>query len=55
MTWSAIFSIESNREQILDLLVSTFEDIVLKNRELKASQAELARAKASLQDRADRD
>jgi len=38
------FSISSEREQILDLLIATFEDIVLKNSELEESQRQLAEA-----------
>ncbi|MBX3169861.1 MAG: hybrid sensor histidine kinase/response regulator [Candidatus Eremiobacteraeota bacterium] len=36
------FAITSDKEQILSLLVSTFEDTVRKNRQLQQSQAELA-------------
>jgi PAS domain S-box-containing protein len=38
-------TINSDKEQILDLLVATFEDIVRTNKELQASKAELASAK----------
>jgi PAS domain S-box-containing protein len=54
------FTITSDKEQILSLLISTFEDIVRTNRELEASQAALAAANAKieryarqLEDRAD--
>ena len=43
------FPVSSEKEQILDLLVSTCEDIVRANRELRASRAELARAKAQIE------
>ncbi|MGH7821768.1 MAG: sensor histidine kinase [Candidatus Binatia bacterium] len=43
------FTITSDKEQILDLLISTFEDIVRKNRELEASQAALAAANRELE------
>ncbi len=42
-------TITSDKEQILDLLLSTFEDIVRTNRRLQHSQAELAAAKAQLE------
>ncbi|MEX2156437.1 MAG: response regulator [Gemmatimonadales bacterium] len=52
------FTISSEREQILDLLISTFEDAVLQNRalrqreeELEAARAELARYAGSLEQR----
>ncbi|MDP3911069.1 MAG: response regulator [Gemmatimonadales bacterium] len=52
------FTISSEREQILDLLISTFEDAVLQNRalrqregELEAARAELARYAGTLQAR----
>jgi two-component system cell cycle response regulator len=52
------FTISSEREQILDLLISTFEDAVRQNRELrqredelKAAKEELARYAGSLEDR----
>lgn len=38
-------TINSDKEQILDLLISTFEDIVRTNQELQASKIELAAAK----------
>lgn len=44
------FTVSSDKEQILDLLLCTFEDIVRTNRELQASQAELATAKAKVED-----
>src|SRR5262249_28139153 len=43
------FTVTSEKEQILSLLVSTFEDIVIANRRLKASEAALQRAQAALQ------
>jgi two-component system, sensor histidine kinase and response regulator len=43
------FTITSEKEQILDLLMSTFEDIVRTNRELKASQEALAAANKELE------
>ena len=42
------FTISSDKEQILGLLISTFEDIVQTNRELHASQRELARKSQTL-------
>ncbi|MGH7590163.1 MAG: response regulator [Gemmatimonadales bacterium] len=42
------FTISSDREQVLDLLVSTYEDAVLKNRELQHRERELEAAKAEL-------
>lgn len=42
-------TITSDREQILDLLISTFEDIVRTNDKLQTSQAELADANAQLE------
>jgi len=44
------FTIDSDREQILDLLISTFEDTVRANRELQHNRAELAEAKAVLEE-----
>jgi PAS domain S-box-containing protein len=38
-------TVNSDKEQILDLLISTFEDIVRTNRELRTREAELAEAK----------
>jgi signal transduction histidine kinase len=46
------FTVTSDKEQILDLLISTFEDIVRTNRGLQQSQAELAVAKAKLEEHA---
>jgi len=43
------FTINSQKTQILDLLVTTFEDIVQTNRQLQASQAELKAAKAQIE------
>jgi light-regulated signal transduction histidine kinase (bacteriophytochrome) len=43
------FTITSEKEQILDLLISTFEDIVRTNRELQASQNAVAAANAELE------
>ena len=42
------FTINSDREQILDLLISTFEDAVLQNRQLRRREEELQVAKAEL-------
>jgi two-component system, cell cycle sensor histidine kinase and response regulator CckA len=46
------FTITSEREQILDLLISTFEDAVLQNRALRQREDELEIAKAALARRA---
>ncbi|WP_298722236.1 response regulator [uncultured Ferrovibrio sp.] len=43
------FTITSDKEQILDLLMSTFEDIVRTNNQLRASQSQLAEAKAQIE------
>jgi two-component system sensor histidine kinase/response regulator len=43
------FCITSDKEQILDLLISTFEDIVRTNRELQESQQALAAANSELE------
>jgi two-component system, sensor histidine kinase and response regulator len=43
------FNIKSEREQILDLLVSTFEDTVRKQQELLASQQQLREANRELE------
>lgn len=43
------FTITSDKEQILDLLISTFEDIVRTNRDLEESRSELAAAKAEIE------
>ncbi|MEK7865326.1 MAG: response regulator, partial [Planctomycetota bacterium] len=43
------FTVTSDKEQILDLLITTFEDIVRTNRQLQAKQEELARAKAQIE------
>ncbi len=45
------FVITAEREQILDLLVSTFEDAVLKNMELKDRERDLAAAQERLEER----
>jgi PAS domain S-box-containing protein len=42
------FHIASEREQILDLLIGTFEDAVRQNRELRTREQELTRAKEQL-------
>ncbi|HEX9691702.1 MAG TPA: PAS domain S-box protein [Gemmatimonadales bacterium] len=42
------FTITSDREQILDLLVSTFEDAVRQNHELRAREESLAQSQQSL-------
>ena len=44
------FVINSDKEQILDLLMSTFEDIVRTNRDLQKNRAELAAAKLEIED-----
>lgn len=44
------FTISADKEQILGMLISTFEDIVLANRELRAREVELAVAKAKIED-----
>lgn len=44
------FTIDSDKEQIIDLLMSTFEDIVRTNRELQKNRAELAAAKLEIED-----
>jgi PAS domain S-box-containing protein len=44
------FTITSDKEQILDLLISTFEDIVRSNRQLEQSRSALAEAKLKLQE-----
>jgi PAS domain S-box-containing protein len=43
------FTITSDQGQILDLLIATCEDVVRANRQLRASQAELAEAKAKVE------
>ena len=43
------FTITSDSEQIIDLLMSTFEDAVLQNSELRKREAELDRSQRSLQ------
>ncbi len=48
------FTVTSDKEQILDLLITTFEDIVRTNAQLQEKQAELARAKAKLEEYAQR-
>ena len=44
------FVIDSQKEQILDLLISTFEDVVQINLDLEKSKDELADAKAKLEE-----
>lgn len=44
------FTVTSDREQILDLLVATFEDVVRANRSLKEAQAELTAAKRKIEE-----
>ncbi len=44
------FTINSDKEQIIDLLMSTFEDIVRTNRDLQKNRAELAAAKLEIED-----
>ena len=46
------FTITSEKQQILDLLLSTFEDTVRANRELQKSRTALAAAKTQLEDHA---
>jgi signal transduction histidine kinase len=43
------FIVNSEKEQILDLLIATFEDIVRTNRGLQESRAELVAAKAEIE------
>ena len=43
------FIVNSEKEQILDLLIATFEDIVRTNRGLQESKAELVAAKAEIE------
>jgi signal transduction histidine kinase/DNA-binding response OmpR family regulator len=43
------FTIGADREQILDLLMSTFEEALRKNAELESKRAELAGAKSALE------
>jgi signal transduction histidine kinase len=43
------FIVSSEKEQILDLLIATFEDIVRTNRGLQESKAELVAAKAQIE------
>ena len=43
------FMVTSERQQILDLLISTFEDLVVTNRQLRAREAQLAEAHDALQ------
>jgi PAS domain S-box-containing protein len=45
------FAIASDKGQILDLLIATCEDVVRANQDLRASQAELAEAKAEVERR----
>lgn len=47
------FAIHSDKEQVLDLLLSTFEDIVRTNEALERSRAELSAAKRQLERHAD--
>jgi two-component system, cell cycle sensor histidine kinase and response regulator CckA len=47
------FTINSEKEQILDLLISTFEDAVIQNRQLKQREEELQAAKVQLSRYAD--
>jgi len=48
------FTISSDKEQILDLLISTFEDIVHTNAQLEKSRDELAQTKAKVEEYARR-
>jgi PAS domain S-box-containing protein len=43
------YTVTSEKEQILDLLISTCEDIVRTNRDLRASRVELTRAKSEVE------
>ena len=43
------FMITSERQQILDLLISTFQDLVVTNRQLRARETELADARDALE------
>ena len=43
------FMITAERQQILDLLISSFEDLILINRQLRAREAELAQAREVLE------
>ena len=43
------FMITSERQQILDLLISSFEDLILTNRQLRSREAELAEAREALE------
>ena len=43
------FTITSERQQILEVLVSSFEDLVLTNRQLRSREAELADARRALE------
>lgn len=47
------FRIHSEKEQVLDLLLSTFEDIIRTNEELERNRVELARAKRELESHAE--
>lgn len=46
------FTITADRQQIIDLLIQSFEETVRANRALRASRAELAAAKAIIEQRA---
>lgn len=48
------FMITSERQQILDLLISSFEDLILTNQQLRAREAELAAAREKLEATAER-
>ena len=43
------FMITSERQQILDLLICSFEDLILTNRQLRSREAELAEAREALE------
>jgi PAS domain S-box-containing protein len=45
-----VFTIDSGKEQIIDLLMSTFEDIVRTNRDLLKNRIELAAAQLRIED-----
>lgn len=49
-----VFTITADRQQIIDLLIHTFEETIRTNQELQARRAELATAKALVEDYAHR-
>ena len=48
------FMITAERQQILDLLISSFEDLIMVNRQLRAREVELAEAREALEATADK-